>query len=65
MIECLGIHAFSDGLREHDTQRTLRLAHTKTLIDALTAALEYKAATKASGYNKFRSIQIKGNEDKI
>lgn len=49
--EHLAIQTFVDGLRDSDTQQTLRLARPKTLIDALAHALEFEAAKQASRTN--------------
>ncbi|CAH1108808.1 unnamed protein product [Psylliodes chrysocephalus] len=49
MMECLAVQTFVDRLRDHEMQKTLRLARHKTLVDVLSAALEYEAATQASG----------------
>ncbi|XP_072377725.1 uncharacterized protein [Diabrotica undecimpunctata] len=66
MMEKLAVQTFIDGLRDHEMQRTLRLARHKTLVDVLSAALEYESATQASGgYSKVRTVKEEGDEDKL
>ncbi|KAK4875473.1 hypothetical protein RN001_011895 [Aquatica leii] len=47
-LKQLAIQTFVDGLRDNETQQTLRLARPKTLDDALVHALEFEAAKQAS-----------------
>uniref|UniRef100_A0A6P7FU77 Uncharacterized protein LOC114332781 n=1 Tax=Diabrotica virgifera virgifera TaxID=50390 RepID=A0A6P7FU77_DIAVI len=66
MMEKLAVQTFIDGLRDHEMQRTLRLARHKTLVDVLSAALEYESATQASGgYSKVRTVKEEEDEDKL
>ncbi|XP_050509334.1 scaffold attachment factor B1-like [Diabrotica virgifera virgifera] len=66
MMEKLAVQTFIDGLRDHEMQRTLRLARHKTLVDVLSAALEYESATQAfGGYSKVRTVKEEQDEDKL
>uniref|UniRef100_A0A6P7GJ60 Uncharacterized protein LOC114339534 n=1 Tax=Diabrotica virgifera virgifera TaxID=50390 RepID=A0A6P7GJ60_DIAVI len=66
MMEKLAVQTFIDGLRDHEMQRTLRLARHKTLVDVFSAALEYESATQASGgYSKVRTVKEEQDEDKL
>jgi hypothetical protein len=61
-LECLAIQTFTDGLRDVELQRAVRLARPKSLVDALTIALEFDAATEASrGVARLR--EVTGNCD--
>lgn len=55
-LEQLAVQTFVDGLKDAETQQTLRLARPRTLDDALAHALEFEAAKQAShrGHNKVR-----------
>ncbi|KAJ8957257.1 hypothetical protein NQ318_007821 [Aromia moschata] len=56
--EQLGVQIFIDGIRDHETQQTLRLARCKTLNKALTTALEFDAVKQASkGHVRVRQIR--------
>ncbi|KAK4881032.1 hypothetical protein RN001_004351 [Aquatica leii] len=47
-LDQLAIQIFVDGLRDNETQQTLRLPRLKTLDDALVHALEFEAEKHAS-----------------
>ncbi|POS82547.1 hypothetical protein EPUL_004988, partial [Erysiphe pulchra] len=55
-LEQLAVQTFVDGLKDAETQQTLRLARPRTLDDALAHALEFEAAKQASNrsHNKVR-----------
>uniref|UniRef100_A0A6P7H879 Uncharacterized protein LOC114347390 n=1 Tax=Diabrotica virgifera virgifera TaxID=50390 RepID=A0A6P7H879_DIAVI len=66
MMEILAVQTFMDGLRNVEIQRTLRLARHKTLVDVLSAALEFESATQASGeYSAVRTVKEEEDEDKL
>lgn len=48
MMECLAAHTFTGGIKDSETQQEFRLALLKTLMDALTTALEFEATREAS-----------------
>ena len=67
MIQALAIQRFIQGMRDSEIQQALRIAHTKTLSDALSIALEHEAAKQASrNQSRVRNIdaeKIETNED--
>lgn len=50
------MQTFVDGLKDAETQQTLRLTRSRTLDDALAHALQFEATEQASrrGHNKLR-----------
>lgn len=47
MMECQALQTFTKGIRDIETQQTVRLARLKALADALATALEFEANREA------------------
>lgn len=67
-LEQLTVQTFVDGLRDGETQQSLRLARPRTADDALAHALEFEAAKQASrGHGRIRTVaeESEGSQDRL
>ena len=62
LLETLGVHAFVDGIRDVQVQQALRMARPRTIVDALTHALEVEVAKETSrGHARLRGVELEEN----